>query len=408
MLKIGFTVTVDRLGKAIGTDMRSRPGLTCISKVQLCFFLCGLSCSSWGRFWEIGSSSQNLSQSLSLTSFLIVHGNNTATTTIYDPRTGIAVAGPVLAGAASDGALSIAIKSGIHMGKVLILHGGNTSATSLFDPQTRTISAGPGVGTNIALGSLAFEVYAGPASGKVKVAVGFSTTAFREYNPATNAFTAGGTSTCGPGTGSHWFERTGFPGFLVIVCAGPGTAWSVYNPTTDTFTAGTALGTQAGNGAFSFTVNGGVQAGKAILMHGDSGGVYDRRSVYDPVGNSFGGFLTGSPSIVTGGNSFPITTGLQAGNILLVRAGATAQTSVDLTGSDTFIAGPALVAVADAGAHSFTLGSDSQAGRTIVVHGNGTAGSSIYNPVDNTFSMGPTLSGSVAGGAHTIAFTHNP
>ncbi|MDP2952240.1 MAG: hypothetical protein Q8O76_02845, partial [Chloroflexota bacterium] len=85
--------------------------------------------------------------------FLIVRGNATTGTDIYDPVANTVSAGPVLGGAAGAGAHALQRADG----KFLIVRGNNTTSTFIYDPVANTVSAGPVLGGAAGAGAHALQ-----------------------------------------------------------------------------------------------------------------------------------------------------------------------------------------------------------------------------------------------------------
>ncbi|HQI20143.1 MAG TPA: hypothetical protein PLW55_12415, partial [Leptospiraceae bacterium] len=170
-----------------------------------------------------------------ITRVMVVLGNNTTTTNIYDPSTNMFSNGPTLTGSAAPGTIQFTIPSGTHSGKTLIVHG---ASSSMYDPATGSMVAGPAPSGTLGIGSAAFVVPAGGAQ----------------------------------------------PGKVMIVHGGSLLTTSLYNPATHTMGAGAALGFGPTGGSFTMYIPTGTQGGKFMTMQA---GAQRRAMFYDPVGDSY-------------------------------------------------------------------------------------------------------------------------
>jgi hypothetical protein len=103
---------------------------------------------------------------------LIVLGNNTNLTVLYNPSNATFSQGPVLTGNAGLGANSFIVPSGSNSGKIVIIHGNVSGNTTLYDPSTNTTSVGPtftGCGVGPSDSANNFLITSGANSGKVEV-----------------------------------------------------------------------------------------------------------------------------------------------------------------------------------------------------------------------------------------------
>jgi hypothetical protein len=87
---------------------------------------------------------------------MVILGNASVNTAIYNPSNGMFTSGPSLSGVAESGANSFLINEGTFAGKVLVVHGGNSLATSIYNPATNSFSSGPPLAYPAADGALNF------------------------------------------------------------------------------------------------------------------------------------------------------------------------------------------------------------------------------------------------------------
>lgn len=285
---------------------------------------------------------------------LVVIGNATLTTNVYNPDTGIFSAGPNLTGnhGPSSGesvGTAFTITSGSNSGKVLIVHGNLTNTTSIYDPILNTMQVGPLLTDNSVNWIQCYPIVNGSNAGKTLI-VSSATSTTNIYDPATNTFSVGPAmlpATPAPGSSSH-----------------------------------------------NVTISSGSNSGKTLVVYSGGSG---NTSIYDPTANSFssGTSLTPSPSF--GSNSFIIPSGAQAGNILIARGNSSTNTLIFNTTNLTVSAGPSLPSLidnpADVGTHSILISSGVNQGKIWLIHGanNPPSSSSFYDPNTNSFSVGPTM-----------------
>lgn len=228
--------------------------------------------------------------------YLVVLGNSTTTTNIYDPDSNTFSAGPNLSGNAAVGASAIINTDG----SMTIVHGGGLTTSSIYDPIRNTVITGPTLTTAANCGFWAiplqngmYKTFVGVASGVVGV-----TTAMN-YNPATKTFVAGTALTGAHGCGSFAFQRQ--DGFWVSIAAAGGAAGvasnltSIINPVDGTSLAGPTLTNVAGLGAHMIP-----RADGTFLVI--SGSAATTSTIYIPYGGTFGagagiGANTNGPTI---------------------------------------------------------------------------------------------------------------
>ena len=241
---------------------------------------------------------------------IIPAGGTTGVSNIYDPAGSVNIgtirAGPPLAGAYQIGAGSQVIRRSD--GKFMIIMGNNTAGTMIYDPTATTSAApnadignfnvGPNVSGNVQAGSFAFETIYG------KWVIGLGTSQSTSiYDPSTGLFTAGPTWTSvyavNSGAGAHVIQR---PDYKYEIILGGGSANTiVYDPTTNAFSAGPSLqgAGVASTGAHSFQRSNGTWA---TVLGGSSAN--NTVEFYDPNGNSGAGTYSASTgTLYTGYNT---------------------------------------------------------------------------------------------------------
>ncbi len=112
-------------------------------------------------------------------------------TWLFDPTTAAPahVAGPNLTGTAFGGSFSIPIVTGPYAGRILIVHGNNTVGTSIYNSVDNTMTAGPNLPTVATSGAFCFEITGGAHKGWYKImhSTGYLDTTL--FNPETMLFT---------------------------------------------------------------------------------------------------------------------------------------------------------------------------------------------------------------------------
>jgi hypothetical protein len=299
--------------------------------------------------------------------FLVVLGNNTANTAIYDPIANTFSAGPSIVGTTSNNA-----DEGTHSiqrpdGKFLVIIGNNGSSTSIYDPVNNTFSAGPTV-----TGSSANAVSEGAHSlqrpdGKFLVVLGgiFTGTDTSIYDPESNTFSPGPALSGDSLIGGHAIQR---PDGKFLMILGGGFNSDIYDPTANSFVAGPNLSNSAGLGAHS------VQRpdGKFLVIHGNA---TSGTSIYDPIANSF----AAGPSLSNNAQSGAHSVQRPDGKFLVIHGGASSATSIYDPIANSFSSGPTIVGTsgnnAGLGAHSLQRPD----GKYIIIQGNNSTNTSIYD-----------------------------
>jgi hypothetical protein len=241
----------------------------------------------------------------------VVHGGGLTTTSLYDPSVNTFSAGPALSASANNITSECIFKvpSGTQAGKHLIIHGNVSPSTSLYDPSNNTISAGPVTGTAIGIGATCFPITSGTHSGKFLLVQGLAATGTRMYDPATNTFGAGPALTMNTTNGTFAMPITsGTNSGKTLIIIGSGTTTNLYDPTTHTFSVGPNLSSSTTGGAY-LLLTVGQNKDKYWIIHGPTS------SIYDPNTNTISAGL----AIANGGIlAFNITSGLFNQGVLLV------------------------------------------------------------------------------------------
>jgi hypothetical protein len=239
--------------------------------------------------------------------FVVIQGNYTNTTFIYDPTTNIFSNGPILSDIAYWGAITIQRPDG----KFVVFHGQAAKTTSIYDPSTNTFAIGPTSSVSLNWGSHAIQ----RPDGKFIIIHGGITNTTNIYDPTTNTISIGPTLTGNTYYGAHSFQRS--DGKFVTIHGNSTNTTSIYDPTTNTFSVGPTLSAVVSLDSISIQ----IPDGRFIVIHG--GGIASS-SIYDPTSNTF----NVGPSL-----SAPVSTGSHAiqrpdGKFIIIHGGSTKTTSI--------------------------------------------------------------------------------
>ncbi|PCI28011.1 hypothetical protein COB55_04680, partial [Candidatus Wolfebacteria bacterium] len=323
---------------------------------------------------------------------------NFATTTDGSVGLGTFTAGPALVGTAAHLAQAGAHSLQRPDGKILIILGNSTSNTSIYDPVANTFVAGPAiVGTAAHTADFGAYSFQRP-DGKFFVILANATTNTSIYDPVANTFVAGPALASGPQLGSHAIQRP--DGKFLIVIGNSGSATEIYDPINNTLVTGPTVVGTAGNNVYTGSHFMQRPDGKFLLVQG---GGTSNTSIYDPVANTF---IAGPAVVGTAANL--VENGGHAiqrpdGKYLVILANNTSNTSIYDPIANVFIAGPAVVGTAGNLARQGANSIQRPDGKFLLILGGETASSntSIYDPVANTFSAGPAIIGTAA---HTLRY----
>ncbi len=316
---------------------------------------------------------------------LIIAGNNTALTIVFDPSNATFSQGPALTGNAGLGSNSFIIPSGSNSGKILIIHGNATGSTTVYNPSTNTTSVGStvvGCGVGPSDSANNFLITSGADSGRIEIICADASGRTSLYDPSANTFSAPALTGCagGSGPGSNTFAITSGAnaGFTADICGNNVVNVVGYNPSTATFPFSTNLTVSASSGSGNFTIATGTQAGKTLVY---VAGALATTNLFDPTTNSFSGT---SPSLTGvagyGANNFLLTTGTNKDKTLVIHGNTTNTTSLYNPSSNTFSAGPSLASPVYKGGSNFASGSGIYPTARVIIHGNTTNNASIYFP----------------------------
>ena len=173
--------------------------------------------------------------------FLVILGNGSATTNIYDSTTGLFTAGPSLSGInATAGTFSIPLPNG----NFLVTAGGG-SGTNIYDPVRNLFYAGPSLTANTGAGAHAIQ----RSDGRFVIILGGATATTNIYDPFLSSMTVGPVTTSTVTGGAYSIKR---PDGKYLVFLGTSAVTDIYEESNNTFVVGPA--TTAAYGANATTV----------------------------------------------------------------------------------------------------------------------------------------------------------
>ncbi|HNE56525.1 MAG TPA: Ig-like domain-containing protein, partial [Leptospiraceae bacterium] len=327
--------------------------------------------------------------------WLLHAGNNTSPTSFYNPATNTFSTGPTMPGLIRLNSKTVYLETGIHAGKYLTIYGSNVKFTSLYDPIKNALDASSILPSAAGVGVNRIPITTGTNAGKMLVINGGNNTSSL-FDFASGTFTAGPNLTGVMGRSPGLFTIYGGTqdGKTLVVHGGGLTTTSLYDPIANTFSAGPALSTAAHNitNECIFKVPSGAQAGKYLIIHGN---VSQNTSLYDPSTNTFAAGPTTGGIIGLGATCFPINSGANAGKFLVIQGFNSTPTRVYDPSTNSFAAGPNLTIATTAGTFSMPITNGSNNGKALVIIGTGNT-TNLYDPTTHTFSVGPNLSGSAS------------
>jgi hypothetical protein len=337
--------------------------------------------------------------------FVIIAGNGTANSNIYDPALATSTAATVSTSKPTvpigNGALAFKRPDG----KFLIVIGNassstptvsgalNASTTNIYDPVADTYIAGP----SLATGGTSNGAGAGSAviplpNGRVLIIHGNTTNATSIYDPVQNTMTAGPNPSAVVGPGSIVIPRPNgqfllIPGMAALTSCSTNTTTNIFDPYAMVFSsAGAPVNTNGtGPGAFAFQRSDGQWV---IIRGGAATGCLGQTSttIYNPVSNVFGPSVgptltagaalgayalprpDGNWVIILGGGAASLAAQTATNIYIEQSTGATGSTTGAIASAGTFIAGPSLNTGSNSGGIAFQ-GPD---GKFVIVTGAAT------------------------------------
>lgn len=319
--------------------------------------------------------------------FLIVNGGGGYSTSIYLPHNNTFHGSRMPTAVPNNGAHAFRITGGANDGKTLIVGGNGTNETALFDPVIFQMSRGPTLTANATTNAMSMPITRGNNTGYVVVFHGG--TAFSVYNPNTAAFISGGgfPFSASIGAGGQTFPVENSPNIIIIrggssiadkynqetnllgstvpvgflVSGDPiairyvqpstgnvktmihatTTNMRIFDHATEQFTTTFNLGLSGGTGIKGFVIPSGTHAGKVVVMRG--GGNPEFYMMDNETGLNDAAIPDASacaPTLSSGSQVMTLTTGVNAGKVLIMLGGASRSSCLYDSVGHRFIVGP--------------------------------------------------------------------
>ncbi len=354
---------------------------------------CGFSCQSWNSFWAKSEADATAGHSAKGTvqprRHLIVTAG-TAQTGIFSEESATIIAGPQLTSAAGTGVQLWNIPLGPQQGKTLVVHGDGTGTTTLFDPATNTMSIGPVLSGFAGANALAFDSVIG---NRWMVLHGNGNNSASLYDSATDTFFSSTASqqtlstnphasyvASGPRTGTH------------LVLYGSGSSLTSYADTALlVYATGPALPSPLGTNSVAFTFSEGALAGKTRILAGDgTANVFE----FDPfiaVPAITTALATGF-TVSTGAFAFRIRAGASKGGFVVMQGGSSPNARIMLPDGSWYTTFAASYTTS-AGANAIEVDAGPLAGKTLLTTGASFNLTHSFDPETSSFAAaaGPVL-----------------
>ena len=371
-----------------------------------------LTTNAWG-----GAFSFSLSTGIQSGNIFTVIGNETSFSNIYNSASGTFAAGPTIPGlpvgknTPDVGTHSIMITSGVNAGKLWLLSGVSNSYTystsAFYDLNSNSFSVGPNLITILAGNSKTIYIESGIYSGKYMTFYAGTTSKFTSlYDPIKNAIDPSSIlpSSAGNGINKVLLTSGSNSGKMLVINGGNNTS-SLFDFASGTFSPGPNLTGVMGRSPGIFTISGGSQDGKTLVVHG---GGLTTTSLYDPSSNTFsaGPALSAAANNVISECIFKVPSGAQAGKYLIIHGNVSQSTSLYDPSNNTIAAGPITGAIIGLGATCFPIISGTHSGKFLVVQGFAGTGTRMYDPATNTFGAGPALTMNTTNGTFSMPITN--
>lgn len=302
--------------------------------------------------------------------YLLVQGNATSNTSIYDPVNNTFSAGPSAGGTIEWGSHSFQLPDG----RYYVLEG-NSMNGWYYDPVNNTFSAGPSTTSTVLWGGNSFKL----SNGNFLIIHGGNNTGTTIYNVATNTTSAGPPTTAITYVGSHAIKR---PDGTWLVMRGGSLGTNIYNESTNSFTVGPSLvgANTCNSGCGSLQ----LPDGRWLIIHGTAS---TDTTLYNPWTNT----MTAGPALPGTTHDGRNALEMADGRWLIIRGNASAGSTTNTTYiydpySNSFTTGPTLTA----NASDETAWLQRPDGTYLIVHGGSTATTSIY---DGGWLAGTTSAG---------------
>lgn len=259
-------------------------------------------------------------------------------------------------------------------------------------------------------GSHSFEIPAGPYAGSIITVAGNNTSNTTFWNAQTNQ-TAIGPPACGGmvnGANSFYVATQGGPrsGKIITWVGGAGTTACTYDPVTNQY-AGTAQpslgGANPNSGSLAIPISTGINAGNYMILNGTGTTVY----VYNVAFDSFGTAGIATSSVGDGSSWFRLDTGGNAGKIFVVSGANTTNTQL-IDETIPAYASPYIAAANHSiGSLLFRVNSGLWENQLMLANGWGTTNTYTYDQGGGT-APGPTLPCPIDAGSQAITLGSGP
>lgn len=344
---------------------------------------------------------------------LIARGNSSTDTFILNTTSLTLTTGPTLPSfidtLADRGSHSIQISSGVNQGKIWLIQGANNppSTSSFYDPTNNSFSPGPTMVTRSVLNAKTVYIDTGVYSGKYMTFYAGITSKFTSlYDPIKNAIEPSSILPSAAGGGiNKVLLTTGSNAGKMLIINGGSNATSIFDFASGTFSSGATLTGVMGRSPGIFTISGGSQDGKTLVVHG---GGLTTTSLYDPSSNTFsaGPALSAAANNIISECIFKVPSGAQAGKYLIIHGNVSQSTSLYDPSNNTIAAGPITGAIIGLGATCYPIISGTHSGKFLVVQGFAGTGTRMYDPATNTFGAGPALTMNTTNGTFSMPITN--
>lgn len=359
-----------------------------VSLLPALFFLFN-HCQSWNSFWDADhrQDANGAETQVSRPRRHLIVTASTNQTCIFDEESLTMRTGPTLLRSTSVPHIW-RIPAGPQAGKILVIHGDGTNTTSLFNPSDESIDAGPVLSAPGWGNALAFEdalgrwmvLHGGDTSASLYIPgvhQFWSTTASQQVsNPrAAAVYLASGMQ-----NGSHW------------IIYGMGTSATSYAATSVlTYTSGPSFPQTLGPNSVVFSFSQGPLAGRTRVLEGNgNANVYEFNPDATPPNITTP--LTTGLTPGAGSLAFPVRSGAYQGSFVVLQGGGTANARLMLTDGtwSTFFSASYTTT---SGANAIEIDSGPWAGRTLLTAGNSFNVTHYFDHATASFSgsAGPAL-----------------
>ncbi|MBV6492055.1 MAG: hypothetical protein LDLANPLL_00044 [Turneriella sp.] len=322
---------------------------------------------------------------------LILIGSSSKIPQKYEYSTGTFIAMTALPYNAGSAGFNFKVNSGVYNGLQVMFYGGSSKHLETYDFISGTFTPRTDITWTIASNSLGIPL----GSDRWLILRGSTLTDTLLFDPATGSISASTSLPAGKGTdfGANWIPITSGPqaGKILVVNGQNAKNTTLIDPSGPSYTNPFTLSTNVYYGGTACTIPTGANAGKTVYIHGGATGTGSiNTSVFDPVAFTFNPGTSLPANAADGTLCFPIDSGPQAGNIMVLLGNSMASVILN-TSTLTFTAGPSLPNTIFTGSHQFKLTAGPNIGKTFIILANATTNTAIFDPSVPSFSSGPPL-----------------